>query len=70
MNSVEKYKDYLIEAGFVNVVQVEYKWPIGPWPMEKDAKLLGKSCYKTHHEKVSTKLTGHLSHRILGPSKH
>ena len=42
VNSAERYKQQLIDAGFVNVVQVEYKWPIGSWPKEKNAKLLGK----------------------------
>jgi len=46
MDIAESYKDFLVEAGFVNVVAVEYKWPVGPWPKEKDAKLLGE-CFSS-----------------------
>ena len=42
VNAADNHKQRLIDAGFINVTQVEYKWPIGPWPKEKNAKLLGK----------------------------
>lgn len=41
LNSAEQYKQQLIDAGFTNVTEVEYKWPVGHWPKEKNAKLLG-----------------------------
>ncbi|KAJ4250154.1 hypothetical protein NW762_011967 [Fusarium torreyae] len=35
------YKDQLIQAGFVNVVEKSYKWPMNTWPREKKMKELG-----------------------------
>lgn len=40
-NSANKYKQQLIDAGFINVVQVQYKWPINPWPKDPKYKNLG-----------------------------
>jgi len=36
------HKQRLAEAGFVNVVQKEYKWPINTWPRDKKLKNIGK----------------------------
>jgi len=41
IDSVLQYKQQLADAGFVNIVQVEYKWPINPWPRDKKHKTLG-----------------------------
>jgi len=30
-----KYKEYMSNAGLVNVEQVEYRWPVNPWPVEE-----------------------------------
>lgn len=36
------YKDQLIEAGFENVVVIQYKWPQNSWPKDPKLKELGK----------------------------
>ncbi|KAL2126802.1 hypothetical protein VTI74DRAFT_214 [Chaetomium olivicolor] len=36
VDSVQRYKQQMIDAGFQNVNQIEYKWPTNTWP--KDAK--------------------------------
>lgn len=41
IDSARLYKKQLEDAGFVNVVQVEYKWPLNRWPKEKKFKELG-----------------------------
>lgn len=38
---VRKYKEYLEEAGFVDVVERKYEWPVGTWAKGKRNKLLG-----------------------------
>ncbi|KAI8649945.1 hypothetical protein NCS56_01445800 [Fusarium sp. Ph1] len=41
LDSGLRYKDQLIEAGFVNVVETPYKWPMNTWPKDKKTKELG-----------------------------
>jgi len=41
INSCLHYKRQLEEAGFVNVVQVEYKWPMNTWPRDENYKNIG-----------------------------
>lgn len=36
-------KQNLIDAGFVNVRQVVYKWPLNPWPKSPKFKEIGAS---------------------------
>jgi hypothetical protein len=38
---VRCYKEYLEEAGFVDVVEKKYEWPVGTWAKGKKAKTLG-----------------------------
>ncbi|KAE9371993.1 S-adenosyl-L-methionine-dependent methyltransferase [Stipitochalara longipes BDJ] len=38
---VKKYKEYLEEAGFVDVVEKKYEWPVGTWAKGKREKMLG-----------------------------
>jgi hypothetical protein len=38
---VRKYKEYLEEAGFVDVVERKYTWPVGTWAKGKREKILG-----------------------------
>ena len=35
-------KDQITAAGFVDVIEVKYKWPIGPWSNEPKLKDLGR----------------------------
>lgn len=41
LNSALKYKQQLIDAGFEDVVEVKYKWPLGPWPKDPKYKEVG-----------------------------
>lgn len=41
LDSLVKYKDQLTEAGFVNIVESRYKWPINTWPKDPHHKLCG-----------------------------
>lgn len=34
-------KQYMEEAGFVDVVEVIYKWPLNRWPANKQMKEIG-----------------------------
>jgi hypothetical protein len=43
MDSVKHYKTQLEAAGFVNVVEVKYKWPQNPWPKNQKYKEIGMS---------------------------
>ena len=38
---MEKMRGLMVEAGFQDVVEKRYKWPIGPWPRDKNLKELG-----------------------------
>lgn len=37
-----KYKQYMLDAGFVDVVEVQYIWPQNTWPKDKKMKELGR----------------------------
>ena len=38
---VKKYKEMLEQAGFVDVVERKYEWPVGTWAKGKRQKMLG-----------------------------
>lgn len=42
-DSALRYKQQLIEAGFQDVVEVEYKWPTNGWPRDRHHKEIGMS---------------------------
>ncbi|KAK3321507.1 S-adenosyl-L-methionine-dependent methyltransferase [Cercophora scortea] len=44
--SVRDYEKQLVEAGFINVEKVEFKWPINSWPKDKKYKELGSWVYE------------------------
>jgi len=44
VDSVLKYKDYLAEVGFTNIVEHEYIWPSNSWPKDKHHKMIGFWC--------------------------
>ncbi len=48
INSCLNYRAQMEEAGFVNVVQVEYRWPQNPWPKDSKFKRLGMSIVSFH----------------------
>ncbi|KAK4234771.1 Phosphoethanolamine N-methyltransferase [Achaetomium macrosporum] len=41
LDTALQYKQQLIDAGYQNVVQVEYKWPTNTWPKDKKHKEIG-----------------------------
>ncbi|KAK3905094.1 hypothetical protein C8A05DRAFT_31090 [Staphylotrichum tortipilum] len=41
LNSGRSYKQQLLDAGFEDVTQVEYKWPLNAWPKDAKYKELG-----------------------------
>jgi hypothetical protein len=43
MDSAKSYKTQLEAAGFINVVEVIYKWPQTHWPKNKKYKEIGMS---------------------------
>lgn len=42
MRSAASYKQQLLDAGFQDVVQIEYKWPINTWAKDSKHKEIGK----------------------------
>lgn len=40
-DSALSYKQQMVDAGFVNVTEVEYKWPTNPWPAQQHYRDLG-----------------------------
>ncbi|RDW88352.1 S-adenosyl-L-methionine-dependent methyltransferase-17 [Coleophoma cylindrospora] len=41
IDSAVRYKAQLEDAGFTDVVELKYKWPLNRWPKDKKAKELG-----------------------------
>jgi SAM-dependent methyltransferase len=41
VNSALQYKEQFAAAGFVDIVQTEFKWPLNQWPKGKKEKELG-----------------------------
>jgi hypothetical protein len=36
-----KYKSYMEEAGYVDIVETKFAWPVGPWAKDPKLKTLG-----------------------------
>ncbi|KAK4172390.1 Phosphoethanolamine N-methyltransferase 1 [Triangularia setosa] len=41
IESAKYYKQQMVDAGFVNVTEKVYKWPINPWPKDPKYKEIG-----------------------------
>ena len=41
LNSAETVKHVMEDAGYVDVVEVIYKWPMNWWPADKKMKEIG-----------------------------
>jgi hypothetical protein len=41
LNSAETVKQVMEDAGYVDVVEVIYKWPMNRWPADKKMKEIG-----------------------------
>ncbi len=42
LDSAKTYKQELIDAGYQNVVQVDYKLPVNTWPKDEKYKEIGE----------------------------
>lgn len=40
--AAKHYKQYMLDAGFVDVVEVQFIWPQNTWPKDKKLKELGR----------------------------
>ncbi len=40
-HSVSKYKQYMEEMGYVDIVQTKFMWPLGGWVKDLKLKMLG-----------------------------
>lgn len=65
--SAESYKSQLEAAGFVDVVQVVYKWPTNTWPRDLHHKTLGLWSHASISEQIHG-LSVALFTRYLGMS--
>ena len=41
-DSAYRYEQQLRDAGFINTVRTEFKWPINPWPKDPKYKQIGE----------------------------
>ncbi len=41
LGDTTRYKEFMIAAGFEDVVEIQYKWPQNPWPRDSKYKELG-----------------------------
>ncbi|KAF5679188.1 methyltransferase [Fusarium heterosporum] len=60
-----KYKNFFEKAGFTEIVEKKYKWPINEWPKDKHHKELGKWSYANMNEGLEGLLLA-LFTRFLG----
>ena len=42
-DSALHYREQMTEAGFIDVVETQYKWPMNHWPKDPKYKEIGKS---------------------------
>lgn len=47
------YKQQMIDAGFVNVQEKLYKWPINSWPKDAKYKEIGECCFLSRNRRPS-----------------
>lgn len=43
-SQVPRYAAYMKEAGFVDVIEKKFAWPLGPWAQGERMKILGTLC--------------------------
>ncbi|KAG5657659.1 hypothetical protein KAF25_007692 [Fusarium avenaceum] len=60
-----KYKNFFEKAGFTDVVEKQYKWPINEWPKDKHHKELGRWSYANMNDGLEGLLLA-LFTRFLG----
>lgn len=52
------------EAGFVDIQEKSYKWPIGPWPRDQKYKEAGTVHVATHQIRLSRAMDQRTSSRL------
>ena len=68
LNAVPTYKDIMRKVGFVDIVEQQFKWPLGPWPKDKHFKDIGYWYYANLNHGLEGLLMALLT-RGLGMSK-
>lgn len=61
LEASRKYKDYMIEAGFVDVVEIKFKGTGNPWPTTEPERTIGEYSLVSGAEVVRT-----VSEKLLG----
>lgn len=61
LTQVKDYKKHMVEAGFLDVVEVHCQWPLGPWATNRKLKAIGV----LFREDMERLIDG-LSMRLLG----
>ncbi len=52
-NAALKFKEWLEAAGFEEVKEIVYKWPINPWPKDKELKEIGMWQFENLYHGIS-----------------
>ncbi|KXX79869.1 Phosphoethanolamine N-methyltransferase 1 [Madurella mycetomatis] len=65
LNSALKYEQQLADAGFKDIVHVEYKWPSNTWPKDRKYKELGAWSYENNLQGIQAASLVPLT-RVLG----
>ena len=47
LDSILRCRQHMEDAGFINIEQVELRWPINDWPTDRREKLIGGCCSVT-----------------------
>jgi hypothetical protein len=47
LNTALQYKEQLATAGFIDIVEVVYKWPTNSWPQDSKHKEIGEFVPRT-----------------------
>lgn len=59
-----KFKEFLENAGFIDIVETHYQWPTNAWPKGRHNKLLGQVCVCVSFEEP-LKTFKHFLYKIL-----
>jgi SAM-dependent methyltransferase len=65
INLAPQYKEFLEKSGFVDIVEKQFKWPVGPWPKDPHYKEIGEWYYANLNQGLEG-LTMAILTRVLG----
>lgn len=68
VNSAKDYKEQLEAAGFTNVVEKRYVWPLNRWPKDPTLKEIGRFTLTIDKAHYSNTGVGTWAHENVGPS--